>query len=57
MPNPMTPGQFAQQIIVNFAIEVVKNYQANIAATMARQGAILQVDQVIASSPIVVAAS
>lgn len=36
IPNPVTPGQFTQQCIINYGKEVVKGYQARVAAETAR---------------------
>lgn len=52
--NPQTPGQFAQQLIIKFATDVTKAYQAQLAAEAARQAAIQQVDNTVAATPITV---
>lgn len=55
--NPQTSGQFAQQVVINFAIEVTKAYQAQQAAAAARQAAIDQIDQTVTANPVTVTAT
>lgn len=50
IPNPQTPGQFAQQTIVRFCNDMVAAHKSQLAAEAARKQAVADLDAQVAAA-------